>query len=56
MTTALPIRTDVQQITYWRKPTPGELKFREGAIHYRDFTPAECCHVAKDDGLRYHRS
>ena len=41
---ALPIRDDVTVITYHRNPTPGEIRFGHGAIHYRDFTPSECCH------------
>ena len=51
-------------MTYRRNPTPGEVRRGYGATHYRDFTPAECCHpgtrIAKrwilaDDGLRYYR-
>lgn len=28
-------------IKCWRNPTKGEIKFGEGAIHYRDFTISE---------------
>jgi len=52
-----------QQITAHRKPTAGEIKFGEGATHYRDFTMAEIG-ITKtgdikqwfkaDDGLRYY--
>jgi hypothetical protein len=51
-------------ITCWRNPTPGEIKFGEGAIHYRDFSPYEIGRnkegklkkwfKASDDGLIYH--
>lgn len=61
----LPIRDDVQAVTYHRQPTKGEIAFGYGAIHYRDFPVAQCCKrgtrvlkqwfVAKDDGLRYYR-
>lgn len=61
----LPVRDDVTEVTYHRPPTSGEIKFGEGATHYRDFSVEECCHpgtrvpkkwlVAKDDGLRYFR-
>jgi hypothetical protein len=49
-------------IIYWRKPTPSEIKFGYGAIHYRDFPLSECVKKdgthkrrlkAKDDGLFY---
>lgn len=55
-------------ITYtcWRQPTKGELKFGEGAIHYRYFTEFEIGRSTKgkntgklkkrfkaDDGLFY---
>jgi hypothetical protein len=52
-----------QQITAHREPTKGEIKFGEGATHYRDFTMAEIG-ITKtgdikqwfkaDDGLRYY--
>ncbi len=59
----LPLREDVTVVTYRRPPTPYEIRFGEGAIHYRDFTPEECCHegtrikkrwFVADDGLRYY--
>lgn len=47
-----------------RKPTPGEIKFGEGATHYRSFTLAEIglsktgdlkqWFISKDDNLRYY--
>jgi len=48
---------------YHRKPTPYELKFGEGAVHYRIFTHKECSKpngdlkqwFVADDGLRYYR-
>ena len=52
----------MKSITYWRDPTPGEIKFGEGAIHFRDFTEYEIGHNKKgelkkwfkaDDGLIY---
>lgn len=49
----------------WRKPTAYEIKFGEGAIHYRTFTLFEIGYnkkgelkkwfISKDDGLRYNR-
>jgi hypothetical protein len=61
----LPVRRDVEIVTYHRPPTKGEIRFGHGATHYKDFPIEECCHkgtrflkkwfVAKDDGLRYYR-
>lgn len=60
----LPLRDGVEVVTYHRAPTPAEVRFGEGATHYRDFTPDECCHggtrvpkrwILADDGLRYYR-
>jgi hypothetical protein len=60
----LQVRDDVESITYHRPPTAAELRFGEGATHYRDFDIDECCHegtrIAKrwlvaSDGLRYYR-
>lgn len=52
-----------EEIKCWRNPTPYEIKFGEGAIHYRDFTISEIgitkdgwvktWFKCKDDGLRY---
>lgn len=36
-------------ITYHRNPTKSEIKFGEGAIHYKDFTLDECWSYKKDD-------
>jgi len=54
-----------QKITCHRKPTKGEIKFGEGATHYRDFTAAEIgvsnktkflkVRFKADDGLYYSR-
>lgn len=61
---ALRVRDDVTKITYHRPPTPGEIKFGEGATHYRDFPVEECCYpdtripkhrIKADDGLYYYR-
>lgn len=61
---SLPIRDDVRIVTYHRKPTSAEVNRGYGAIHYRDFSPEECCHpgtrilkcwFVADDGLRYYR-
>lgn len=51
-------------ITYHRNPTIGEIKFGEGAIHYKDFDRETCWNYKKDqpkkwlycpfDGLRYY--
>ncbi len=61
----LPVRDDVTEATYHRKPTRGEVNFGHGARHYRTFPIKECTHkgtrilkswfTAKDDGLRYYR-
>ena len=60
----LPIREGVEFVTRHRKPTPAEIRFGEGATHYRDFPVSEVCfpgtRIAKawfvaDDGLRYYR-
>lgn len=48
----LPIRSDVTEIEYSRKPTPGEIKFGHGARHYRTFPVAQC---KKKDGSLKHR-
>lgn len=47
----------------WRQPTKGEIKFGEGAIHYRDFNLSEIGYnkqgklkrwfIAPNDNLRY---
>lgn len=61
----LPVRDDVETLTYHRKPTQSEIRFGHGATHYADFTIEECCHketripkkwiVSPYDGLRYYR-
>ena len=61
----LPVRPEVETVTYHRNPTPYECKFGEGAIHYRDFPVRDACHdgtrilkrwfKSSDDGLRYYR-
>lgn len=61
----MPVRDDVEFITYHRPPTEGEIRFGYGATHYADFTIEECCHkgtlipkkwiVSQHDGLRYYR-
>jgi hypothetical protein len=58
----LNLETSTETITCWRNPTKGEIKFGEGAIHYRDFTTEEIGRNKQgklkswfkaDDGLRY---
>jgi hypothetical protein len=58
------IETGTEKITCWRNPTAWEIKFGEGAIHYRDFTDFEIGRnkngelkkwFKADDGLIYHR-
>jgi hypothetical protein len=61
----LPLRDDVERVTYHRPPTPGEIRFGMGATHYADFSPDECCYpntripknwfVWEQTGLRYYR-
>lgn len=50
-------------IEYWRNPTEYELKFGEGAIHYKTFHRNYCRKpngalsqwlICPDDGLRYY--
>lgn len=53
-----------REVTYHRGPTQGEIKFGEGAIHYKDFDVCFCWNDAKNkpkawlkcpvDGLRYY--
>lgn len=51
-------------VEYHRPPTAYELRFGEGAVHYRSFPRRICTKpdgtlkkwfVAPDDGLRYYR-
>lgn len=51
-------------VEYWRKPTEYEIKFGEGAIHYKTFHRNYCRKpngefsqwlVCPDDGLRYYK-
>lgn len=60
----LPVRDDVESVTYHRNPTPGEIRFGHGATHYADFPVEECCFegsrilkrwIIGRDGLRYYR-
>jgi hypothetical protein len=61
----LPVRDDVTEMQYHRPPTPYEIRFGDGATHYRTFPVEDCCHTgtrihkrwfkAADDGLRYYR-
>jgi len=61
----LPVRDDIETVTYHRPPTQAEIRFGHGATHYRDFPVSEACHEgtrflkrwfkAADDGLRYYR-
>jgi hypothetical protein len=58
------LQKDTEQIVCWRPPTEWEIKFGEGALHYRDFTADEIGRnrkgelkqwfKANDDGLRYY--
>lgn len=60
----LSVRDDVTTVTYHRPPTAYELKFGEGATHYRVFVVEAVVHrgtrilkrwFVADDGLRYYR-
>lgn len=61
----LPLRDDVETVTYYRQPTKGEIRAGYGAMHYADFDLTDCCHngtripkkwfVSKYDGLRYYK-
>lgn len=60
----LPLRDDVQTVTYHRPPTEAEIRRGYGATHYADFPVADCCiagtriakrwFVSPHDGLRYY--
>ena len=65
---SLPIRNDVLQankpIRYHRSPTPSEIRWGSGAIHYKDIDLEYCLKpdltikkwlVCPHDGLRYYR-
>lgn len=39
--------TDKNKVTYHRQPTKSEIKFGEGAIHYKDFDKT---FVTKENG------
>jgi hypothetical protein len=58
------MHNDNKLITYHRNPTPAEIRFGYGAIHYREFTRREATNaktgklkrwLKADDGLRYYR-
>lgn len=61
----LPVRDDVESVTYHREPTAAEIRFGHGATHYADFTVEEAAFpgtrilrkwfVSPHDGLRYYR-
>ena len=61
----LPIRADVETITYHRPPTKGEISRGYGATHCADFEIEDCCHkgtrtpkkwlISQYDGLRYYK-
>ena len=59
--TRLPLRADVTEIEYHRKPTASEIRFGEGATHYATFDADDCCYPGtrvpknriKRDGLIY---
>jgi hypothetical protein len=60
----LPVRADVSEVTYHRRPTKAEVRFGHGATHHRTFPVGQCTHpdrtlkawfTAPDDGLRYYR-
>lgn len=61
----LPVRDDVEELTYHRPPTESEVRRGYGATHYADFPIEECCFegtlipkkwfVSEKDGLRYYR-
>jgi len=54
-----------QEFEFYRKPTPGEIKFGEGAIHYKMFPSNQAINhktgefkkwlVCPVDGLRYYK-
>lgn len=60
----MPFRADVTEIEAHRPPTSAEIRFGEGATHYKTFpvdlwnkpdgTP-KCWIVCPHDGLRYYR-
>lgn len=60
----VPVRPEVTEVEYHRKPTAFEIKQGYGATHYRTFKLYECCwpgtrvpkkwFKANDDGLIYY--
>ena len=53
-----------EELEYHRNPTEGEIRFGEGATHYRNFPIGKVINrkgelkewlLSKDDGLRYYR-
>lgn len=62
----MPLRDDVQSVTYHRPPTEAEIKFGEGATHYIELLRDECTFEGWNgqrflkkwlvhDSLRYYR-
>lgn len=61
----LPVMDNIEKLHYHRNPTPSEIRFGYGAIHYAVFTVEEACYpgtriakrwfVSPYDGLRYYR-
>ena len=61
----LPLRDDVETVTYHRPPTKAEINIGFGSLHYADFSTEDCCHkgtripkkwfISQYDGLRYYK-
>ncbi len=59
----LPIKTDHKTLTFHRPPTQYEIRFGEGATHYKDFSSKDYLNKqgqvkkwlkCSKDGLRYY--
>jgi hypothetical protein len=60
----LPFRPEIKEVQGHRKPTQQEIKFGQGATHYKIFPVAlwkdkkgmpKCWIICPEDGLRYYR-
>lgn len=60
----LPVRDDVESVTYHRDPSPAEIRFGHGATHYAEFTVEEAAFPGTrilrkwfrdSDGVRWNR-
>jgi hypothetical protein len=48
-------KCDAGEIVYRRNPTPAEIRFGHGAIHYRTFTLDDTPEIFRADGTKKSR-